>query len=98
MCIRDRALEAYMKSLEGSTLLPMSVLVNNAGIHLDGLVGLMSDSAFETVIRTNVNGPFYLMRWCIKKMIRQRFGSIVNIASVSGQTGNAGQINYAASK
>lgn len=76
----------------------LEVLVNNAGITKDTLLGLMSDEAFDSVIKTNVYGPFYLMRFCIKKMLRQRSGSIVNMASLSGQTGNAGQFNYAASK
>lgn len=74
------------------------VLVNNAGIASDTLMGIMSDEAFDSVIRTNVHGPFYLMRACICKWLRRRSGCIVNIASLSGQTGNAGQINYAASK
>lgn len=74
------------------------ILVNNAGIAKDMLLGLMSDDAFDSVIKTNVYGPFYLMRFCIRRMIRQRSGSIVNISSLSGQTGNAGQLNYAASK
>src|ERR1700679_2185488 len=91
----DQGLEALSKSLGER---PISVLVNNAGIHNDGLLGLMSDDAFDSVMRTNVNGPFYLMRWCIRKMIRNRAGTIVNIASLAGQTGNPGQINYAASK
>jgi 3-oxoacyl-[acyl-carrier protein] reductase len=50
------------------------------------------------VMKTNVYGAFYLTRWAVKKMMRQRSGTIVNISSLSGQMGNAGQINYAASK
>ena len=76
----------------------LEVLVNNAGIHKDTLLGLMSDDQFDSVMKTNVYGPFYLMRFCVKKMLRQRSGSIVNMASLAGQTGNAGQVNYAASK
>lgn len=91
----ESALERYAKSGEGKTI---DVLVNNAGIHDDSLAGLMSDAAFDRVIRTNVHGPFFLMRWCVKKMMRARRGCIVNVASLSGQTGNPGQINYAASK
>ena len=78
--------------------LKFDVLVNNAGIHKDTLLGLMSDEQFDSVIKTNLYGPFYLMRWWIRKMIRQKRGTIVNIASLAGQTGNAGQMNYAASK
>jgi 3-oxoacyl-[acyl-carrier protein] reductase len=78
--------------------LSIGALVNNAGIHNDMLTGMMSDESFESVIRTNTFGPFYLMRWCVKKMIRQRSGCIVNVASLAGQTGNPGQMNYAASK
>lgn len=76
----------------------LDVLVNNAGIHKDTLLGLMSDEQFDSVMKTNVYGPFFLMRFCIRKMMRQRGGSIVNMSSLSGQTGNAGQFNYAASK
>lgn len=76
----------------------IGALVNNAGIHIDGMAGLMSDESFESVIRTNVNGPFFLMRWCVRRMLRQRSGTVVNVSSLAGQTGNAGQINYAASK
>ncbi|NJL24875.1 MAG: 3-oxoacyl-ACP reductase FabG [Calothrix sp. SM1_5_4] len=78
--------------------LRLDVLVNNAGIHKDTLLGLMSDEAFDSVMKTNVYGPFFLMRFCIRKMLRQRGGGIVNISSLAGQTGNAGQVNYAASK
>jgi 3-oxoacyl-[acyl-carrier protein] reductase len=78
--------------------LRLDVLVNNAGIHKDTLLGLMSDDQFDSVMQTNVYGPFFLMRYCVRKMLRQRGGSIVNMSSLSGQTGNAGQVNYAASK
>ncbi len=91
----DTALDAHAKEFPN---LPISVLVNNAGRTADTLLGLMSNEAFDSVMRTNVNGPFYLMRWCVRKMLRARKGSIVNIASLAGQTGNAGQANYAASK
>jgi 3-oxoacyl-[acyl-carrier protein] reductase len=73
-------------------------LVNNAGITKDTLVGLMSDEEFTDVIETNVYGAFYLMRWAVKKMLMKKSGAIVNMSSISGQTGNAGQFNYAASK
>jgi 3-oxoacyl-[acyl-carrier protein] reductase len=91
-----KALEAFFQLQPPETRL--AVLVNNAGIHRDGLVGLMSDDAFDEVMKTNVYGAFYLMRFCVRKMMRQRSGSIVNMSSISGQTGNAGQVNYAASK
>lgn len=73
-------------------------LINNAGRNIDNLTGMMTDEEFDKVIRTNLYGPFYLLRWCVKRMIRDRRGSIVNIASLAGQTGNVGQINYSASK
>jgi len=97
----DQALDSYFsKTSESSGQPPKTIaaLVNNAGIHEDGLAGLMSDAQFDAVMKTNVYGPFYLIRWCVRKMMRARAGSIVNISSLAGQTGNAGQINYAASK
>jgi len=92
----ELALDSYFS--QPGNLKPISVLVNNAGVHEDGLAGLMSDAAFDHVIQTNLYGPFYLLRWSIRKMIRQRAGCIVNISSLAGQAGNPGQINYAASK
>lgn len=88
-------LEAFLKENPDSKF---EVLVNNAGIHKDTLTGLMSDDEYDNVIKTNQYGPFFLMRWSVRKMIRQRSGVIVNISSLAGQTGNAGQMNYAASK
>jgi len=84
--------------LHPSRGLELEVLVNNAGITADMVAALMSNESFEKVIATNVNGPFYLMRYAVRKMLKQRRGSIVNITSLAGQTGNAGQMNYAASK
>jgi 3-oxoacyl-[acyl-carrier protein] reductase len=74
------------------------ILVNNAGITKDGLMLRMEDSAFRDVVETNLFGAFYFMRAVGAVMIRQRYGRIVNIASVAGLIGNPGQANYSASK
>ena len=74
------------------------VLVNNAGITKDGLVLRMKDEDFDRVLGVNLRGAFVCLREAAKIMTRQRRGRIVNIASVVGQMGNAGQINYAAAK
>ena len=95
---QSQSIQNQLDAYFSKTDLPLSVLVNNAGLHNDSLTGLMSDSQFDQVIQTNLYGPFYLMRWCVKKMLPKRSGAIVNISSLSGQIGNPGQINYAASK
>lgn len=76
----------------------VDVLVNNAGITRDGLIIRMSDKQFDQVIDTNLKGAFYMMRAVSKQMMKQRSGRIINISSVVGVMGNAGQVNYAASK
>jgi 3-oxoacyl-[acyl-carrier protein] reductase len=76
----------------------LDVLVNNAGITRDGLLVRMSDADWGAVISTNLNGVFYCTRAAGKVMMKARAGSIVNIASVIGLVGNAGQANYAAAK
>lgn len=76
----------------------IDVLVNNAGITKDGLLIGMSDEDFNRVLDVNLKGTFYMMRAVSRQMIRRRTGRIINIASVVGITGNAGQVNYAASK
>lgn len=76
----------------------LDVLVNNAGITRDGLIVRMSDDDWSSVIGTNLSGAFFLTRAASKTMMKQRSGSIVNIASVVGLVGNAGQANYAAAK
>lgn len=74
------------------------ILVNNAGITRDGLLMTMKDADFDAVVDTNLKGAFYCMRAVARPMMRQRYGRIVNLSSVVGLRGNAGQINYAASK
>lgn len=76
----------------------LSVLVNNAGITRDTLVLRMKDEDFDAVVNTNLRGAFLFLREAAKIMARQRAGRIINISSVVGQMGNAGQINYAAAK
>lgn len=73
-------------------------LVNNAGITKDNLLMRMKSDDFDSVINTNLKGTFYLTKAITKLMMKSRKGSVVNITSVIGQTGNAGQANYAASK
>ena len=76
----------------------VDILVNNAGITRDGLLLRMKRDDWDAVLQTNLTGAFVCSQAAIKVMIRQRYGRIVNISSVVGQTGNAGQANYAASK
>jgi len=76
----------------------LDILVNNAGITRDGLLVRMSDEDWGAVIDTNLSGVFYMTRAAGKVMMKQRSGAIVNITSVVGLVGNAGQANYAAAK
>jgi 3-oxoacyl-[acyl-carrier protein] reductase len=76
----------------------LDIVVNNAGITRDGLLMRMTEENFNEVIRTNLNSVFNITKACQKPMLKQRSGSIINISSVVGVKGNAGQANYAASK
>jgi 3-oxoacyl-[acyl-carrier protein] reductase len=76
----------------------VDILVNNAGVTRDGLSMRMSTEDWDTVIDTNLKGAFNFCQAVMRSMIKQRSGRIINISSVSGLTGNAGQANYAASK
>ena len=76
----------------------IDILVNNAGITRDGLLLRMKDEDFDAVINTNLKGIFYTTKLVSKLMMKKRYGRIVNMASVVGLTGNAGQTNYAAAK
>jgi len=76
----------------------LHILVNNAGITRDGLIPRMSDEDWDAVVNTNLRGTFLFTRAATRPMMHGRYGRIVNIASVSGLTGNPGQANYSASK
>lgn len=76
----------------------VNILVNNAGITKDGLIATMREQDFDDVLSVNLKGAFNMIRHCTGMFIRNRGGSIVNISSVTGVMGNAGQANYAASK
>lgn len=76
----------------------IDILVNNAGITRDGLMLRMKDEDFDAVLDTNLKGAFNMIRACYSGFIRKKSGRIINISSVSGIMGNAGQTNYSASK
>ncbi len=89
----DQAIEQTLQRFER-----LDVLVNNAGITRDMLLMSMEDDLFDDVINTNLRGAFWSCRAAAKVMIRARRGRIINITSISGIMGNAGQANYAAAK
>lgn len=76
----------------------LDILVNNAGITKDGLIMKMKEEDFDSVLNVNLKGTFNTIRHSVRQMLRQKSGKIINISSVSGILGNAGQANYAASK
>ena len=76
----------------------IDVLVNNAGIARDGLAVRMKPADWDVVLRTNLDGAFFAIQQALPGMMRNRWGRIINISSVVGQAGGAGQVNYAASK
>ena len=76
----------------------VDILVNNAGITRDNLLMRMSEEEFDAVIAVNLTGTFNCMKQAARPMMKQKYGKIINMASVVGVTGNAGQVNYAASK
>lgn len=101
------ALEADASNLEATenaineihkTFGSIDVIVNNAGITMDTLLLRMSEDQFDKVIKVNLNSVFNSTKSALRTMLKQRSGSIINISSVVGVTGNAGQSNYAASK
>ncbi len=97
----DIASEQSIKSAIASVLSDIGqidILVNNAGITKDGLAVRMKAADWEQVISTNLTGAFFAIQQVLPRMMRERWGRIVNISSVVGETGNAGQANYAASK
>lgn len=87
--LMDAALQAFGR---------IDILVNNAGITRDGLLMMMKEDDFDAVIDANLKGTFLCMKAVARQMVKQRYGRIVNLSSVVGLRGNAGQVNYAASK
>jgi 3-oxoacyl-[acyl-carrier protein] reductase len=101
--IGGRAVQADVSDPEQAARLveeagDIDILVNNAGLTRDGLILRMSDEDWRTVLDTNLGGVFYTCRAAARGMMKRRGGSVVNLTSVVGVHGNAGQTNYAASK
>lgn len=91
------ACETFFKTVV-QTYGRIDVLVNNAGITRDGLLMKMTEEDYDAVLQTNLKGPFHGTHFVSRQMLKQRSGRIINISSVSGILGNAGQANYCAAK
>jgi 3-oxoacyl-[acyl-carrier protein] reductase len=91
------AIEALLGELE-STLGALSILVNNAGITRDGLLLRMSEADWDAILDTDLTSVYRMTKACLRPMMKARKGRIINITSVVGAIGNAGQTNYAAAK
>jgi 3-oxoacyl-[acyl-carrier protein] reductase len=89
----DKLIESYLNDFE-----TIDVLINNAGITKDNLLMRMQEDDFDTVIKVNLKSVFNMTKAVQRTMLKQRYGSIINMSSVVGVKGNAGQTNYAASK
>ena len=90
-------IEEFIENVS-SQLTGLDILVNNAGINMDNLSLRMKDEEWKKVIDINLGSTFFLCKYAIKKMLKNKYGRIVNITSIVGHTGNLGQANYAASK
>ncbi len=90
-------IEEFIENVS-SQLMGLDILVNNAGINMDNLSLRMNNSEWKKVIDINLGSTFLMCKYAIKKMLKNKYGRVVNITSVVGHTGNLGQSNYAASK
>ena len=90
-------IEEFIENVS-SQLTGLDILINNAGINMDNLSIRMKDEEWKKVIDINLGSTFFLCKYAIKKMLKNKYGRIVNITSIVGHTGNLGQSNYAASK
>jgi 3-oxoacyl-[acyl-carrier protein] reductase len=93
----DESVQALIKDIQANEGAP-SILVNNAGITRDNLLMRMKPEEWDDVLATNLTGTFRVSKACLRGMMKAKRGRMINIASVIGVTGNAGQANYAASK
>ncbi len=100
-CVADVSKAEDAEKLTEETLAAfgrIDVLVNNAGITRDGLIMRMDEAAWDLVLKINLKGAFLMSKAVVRPMLKQKQGSVINISSVIGLMGNAGQANYAASK
>ena len=93
----DASVEAVMKQIS-DTYGPVGILVNNAGITRDNLLMRMKNDEWDDVVNTNLSSVYRMSKACLRPMMKAKTGRIINIASVVGASGNAGQTNYAAAK
>lgn len=92
---QNESIEAAFSKLKDQA---PAILVNNAGLTKDNLFLRMKETEWSQVIQTNLTGAYFVIQACIKSMVKARYGRIINISSVVGSMGNAGQVNYAAAK
>ena len=92
-----KKIEEFIENVT-SQLVGLDVVINNAGITMDNLSLRMKEEEWQKVIDINLSSTFYLCKYAIKKMLKNKYGRIVNITSIVGHSGNVGQSNYAASK
>lgn len=96
--VRDEAAVNETVAAVGKDLGKVDILVNNAGVTRDNLMIGMKDADYDMVLDINLKGAFHMIRACYRDFMRKRSGKIINISSIAGLVGNAGQVNYAASK
>ena len=96
--VRDEATVNETVAAVKKDLGQIDILVNNAGVTRDTLMVGMKDEDYDMVLDINLKGAFHMIRACYRDFMRKRYGKIINISSIAGLVGNAGQVNYAASK